>query len=176
MARLAAKRVAQRRAAQPSLPQRLSRHLQTPEPEPTAPGRRVACGPLTRDEFADLMTVIRGQHPCPPKQQGRSNRERSHQRRVTTLSYWIRHVPNIRSIDIDQVAYCPGCLDPLVWMETKPDNNPDEWAYIRELARRHHCYAILGVESEGRIQEFSQVMLYIPDGMPDPRAGGKKTC
>jgi hypothetical protein len=130
---------------------------------------RVNCGPLTREEFVRLITTIRQLHGCPSRQQGRSNRERSHQRRVTTLSYWIRRVPNIRSLDIDQVAYCPVCLQPLVWMETKPSNNPDEWLFIRELARSHRCYAILGVEPPGRIHEFDTIMLYIPDGMPDPR-------
>lgn len=124
---------------------------------------RVNLGPLTRDEFVHLIEIIRDQHPCPPSAAGRSNRERSHKRRVTTLSYWIRHVRSIRSIDIDQIAYCPRCLQPLVWMETKPVCNPDEWMLIRELARRTDSYAILGVEPDQRIQHFDAIWIYPRD-------------
>jgi hypothetical protein len=54
-------------------------------------------------------------------------------------------------------------------MESKPDNNPDEWAFIRHLARFHRRYALLGVEPDRRIQQFDQVILYVPpDDVTEP--------
>jgi hypothetical protein len=128
--------------------------------QPSRYGRR-NLGPMDRAEFVHLVELIRDNHGCKIGR-GRSNSERTHKRRVTTLSYWARLVEGVRSLDIDQVFYCAKCYKVLLWCETKPYRNDDEWQFIRELARVHQCYAILGVEPDHRIQHFDAVVLYTP--------------
>lgn len=138
----------------------------------TAAELRIALGRMTRAQFAGLLGAIRDEHTertgCKTMGQGRSNRERTNQRRVTTLSSFIRDVPGIRSIDIDQLAYCPDCWEPLAWMETKPSNKADEWQLVRHLARRDGCYAILGVEPDHPVDALENVVIYPADPRPRP--------
>lgn len=135
----------------------------------TAERERIPLGSLNKPEFVELMQAIRDKHlrdrggDCRLMAQGRDNRERTGKRRVTTLSRWIREVPGIRSIDIDQLAYCPDCWDPLVWIEVKPFNGPDEWQLARSLARSYGCYAMLAVEQEGTVDQFDNIVIFPSD-------------
>lgn len=56
----------------------------------TAAELRIALGPMTRAQFAGLIGAIRDEHTertgCKTMGPGRSNRERTNQRRVTTLT------------------------------------------------------------------------------------------
>jgi hypothetical protein len=106
-------------------------------------------GTMDREEFTQVITDIRDQHPCALKGQS-SDREATGERHVGLASEWFRGIPNIRVIDIDHLVYCPACWAPLVWVEEKTtEYNPDEWQYMRYLARKFECHAMFFLEKEG---------------------------
>ena len=125
-------------------------------------------GALTKTDFLKLIDQIRLVHGCPDTPMGLTNRERSNERWVTTLSAWVRAAENVRSIDIDQLVYCPRCLSPLIWIEVKPVNKAESWSIMRHLARLHSCYAMLVVEPRREIDNFDAVMLYVPEWLAQP--------
>jgi len=97
----------------------------------------------SREEFAELIKRIRDSHPCPPKGRGKEDKEATNERHVGLLSKWLREIPNIRTIDIDLLAYCPQCWAPLLWIEEKETGyNPDEWQVMRDYSRRFGGHAM----------------------------------
>jgi hypothetical protein len=81
-----------------------------------------------------------------------SNKEFSHRRFVTTMSYWARLVQHVRHLDMDLYQYCEDCLMPEVFFEGKTKAGTTQWEMTRRFADRFGVPALL-VEENNRVIE-----------------------